>query len=513
MADTGIQDDEEELPPYLQAQLMPRSIAGVGPPPQQGTGYNPGDYASVAASAANSKPVTAAPKSIAGNDPASVIPPPSVTAPPKQPLDMPTSAPGGPNLASDVLAGNVAPPQWKDYRPQHISLGRKIAAYGIGSLAGMRNPELGAEAARSIAYGPQLDQFNDATKQYKGALDQGEQGQKQVTAADTLARADATAKSEDALRAAQAGNQTSEANARDNPKDEWSAIAGFQGPHGEPVEQNRATGEIRVATGVNTQRVPTAEVDTERATQIRADQAAGKPVTPEDAAWLKGHTQEKTIVPATTNILNQPDKASARSDKSFQYNQTALDKIRTPIDALSQRFSRLTDTLNQASPQADALVAPELLSVMAGGVGSGVRMNEPEISRIVGGRSKWQDLQAAIQKWSTDPKAARSITAEQDRQIRSLIQSVGQKVTAKQSALEDAQNDLLDSEDPKEHRKIVADARKKLDDIDAGEAETDSGRKTYTDAEVEAAVAAHPGMTAAQIEKGYKDKGYTKAKK
>lgn len=36
--------------------------------------------------------------------------------------------------------------------------------------------------------------------------------------------------------------------------------------------------------------------------------------------------------------------------------------------------------------------------------------------------------------------------------------------------------------------------------------------KTYTDAEVRAAVKAHPGMTAKQIESAYKAKGYTKAK-
>jgi hypothetical protein len=36
------------------------------------------------------------------------------------------------------------------------------------------------------------------------------------------------------------------------------------------------------------------------------------------------------------------------------------------------------------------------------------------------------------------------------------------------------------------------------------------GAKTYTDAEVQAAVAAHPGQTAAQIESAYKAKGYSK---
>jgi hypothetical protein len=60
------------------------------------------------------------------------------------------------------------------------------------------------------------------------------------------------------------------------------------------------------------------------------------------------------------------------------------------------RFGRLRDTLNQKSPQADALVAPELLTVIAGGQGSGLRMNEAEIARSVGGRSHLEDLKAAL---------------------------------------------------------------------------------------------------------------------
>ena len=105
---------------------------------------------------------------------------------------------------------------------------------------------------------------------------------------------------------------------------------------------------------------------------------------------------------------------------------------------------------------------------MAGGQGSGIRMNEAEIARIVGGRSHWQDLEASIQRWRTDPTAARSITPEQDRQIRALISTVGQKLAAKREILDDARQRLVESDDPKEHREIVMDARKRVDAIDSG---------------------------------------------
>lgn len=171
---------------------------------------------------------------------------------------------------------------------------------------------------------------------------------------------------------------------------------------------------------------------------------------------------------------NRPPKDTgardtARADASYKYNSGVLDKMQNPIDQISGRFGRLEDTLAQKSPQADALVAPELLSIMAGGQGSGIRMNEAEIARIVGGRSQWESLKAAMQKWNTDPNAARSITPDQDKQIRDLINTVGQKLAAKRQVLDEARNSLLDTDDVKEQRRITADARGKLDAIDSGE--------------------------------------------
>jgi hypothetical protein len=184
--------------------------------------------------------------------------------------------------------------------------------------------------------------------------------------------------------------------------------------------------------------------------------------------------------------MGQGTQGTARADKSYQLQSTRLDKVRQPIEAIQQRVGRLNDTLNQQSPQADALVAPELLSIMSGGAGSGLRMNEAEIARIVGGRSAWESLKANIQHWATDPEKARSITADQDKQIRALVGTVQSKLVAKQKIMDDAEESLLASNDPKEHRQVVADARKSLDAIDAGTAQAggievkDPTGKTHT---------------------------------
>jgi chemotaxis protein histidine kinase CheA len=178
---------------------------------------------------------------------------------------------------------------------------------------------------------------------------------------------------------------------------------------------------------------------------------------------------------AATEKPEKPGAGNARSDKSYQYNQGRLDKIRQPVDQLVQRMGRLQDTLNQRNPQADALVGPELMTVMAGGMGSGLRLNEAEISRVVGGRSAWENLKASMQHWATNPQDARTITPEQDKMIRALVAEVGTKLQKKQSLLEETQEKLLNSDDPKEHRTIMAEAQRALDTIDGGAADLGGG--------------------------------------
>ena len=181
-------------------------------------------------------------------------------------------------------------------------------------------------------------------------------------------------------------------------------------------------------------------------------------------------------------IINQPN--TARSDRSYQYESGRLDKAQEPIQQAVARLGRLQDTINQNSPQADALVAPELLTVMAGGQGSGLRMNEAEISRIVGGRSQWESLRAAAQKWSADPSTANSITASQRQQIRALVGEVQRKLLAKQQIIENARQALVGSDDPSQHRQITAKARADLSGVDSAGAAavtvTAPNGKTYT---------------------------------
>lgn len=209
---------------------------------------------------------------------------------------------------------------------------------------------------------------------------------------------------------------------------------------------------------------------------------ASKAVPPEyevkdtdtDAQAKEKLERAKDLVTGATGqqkiVVDAGKTSTGRSDRGYALQSGRLDKIRQPLTQSNQRVGRLVDTIDQKNPQADALIAPELLSIMAGGQGSGVRMNQAEIERIAGGRSGWENLKAAVQHWSTDPNAARSITPAQDEQIRNLVGAVKSKLDRKMQIMDAADDKLLDEDDPKEQRRVVAQAQKDIDAIDAGEA-------------------------------------------
>lgn len=195
---------------------------------------------------------------------------------------------------------------------------------------------------------------------------------------------------------------------------------------------------------------------------------AGAPIPPPPAARAQNSGAAPPAPEATAVGAPATKFTQQRSDQSYNNAQHELDTIAKPVSDLVTRMTRLQDTLNQNSPQADALVAPELLSVMSGGSGSGLRMNEAEIQRIVGGRNKWQDLKSAIDKWQLDPSKPFLITPEQRGQIRKLVEAVAQRTTAKQDAVNQAYKALGTETDPAKHRLITTGLRRTLSDIEQG---------------------------------------------
>lgn len=155
-------------------------------------------------------------------------------------------------------------------------------------------------------------------------------------------------------------------------------------------------------------------------------------------------------------------QTTQRADNSYNRSRTALDKMGAALDAQTTAMGKLAATLRQQTPQADALVAPELLTAMAGGAGTGFRMNEAEIERVVGGRTHLTALKSVLEKLSLNPNTPFLIPPEQRAQISALVQEIGKESFSRLDMLETAGDALLDSEDPSVHRQIVEGARKQL---------------------------------------------------
>jgi hypothetical protein len=99
---------------------------------------------------------------------------------------------------------------------------------------------------------------------------------------------------------------------------------------------------------------------------------------------------------------------------------------------------------------------------MAGGTGSGLRMNEAEISRIIGGRTYLESLKATLNKLRLDPNAGLSIPPAQREQIRKLIQAVSNRTQKKLGIASRAYEQLAVAKTVEKQRKIVNKARREI---------------------------------------------------
>lgn len=189
-------------------------------------------------------------------------------------------------------------------------------------------------------------------------------------------------------------------------------------------------------------------------------QLADPNITPERRASLLKAKSDAALAGRDPNAAGT--RNDARSDKSFQFNMKELEDRAKPLIDKADRFNRLVTTVDEKTPQADALIAPELLTVMAGGRGSGVRMTEAEMSRLVNGRSHWESLKAAVNKWKLDPTQALTVTDEQRSEIKKLLATMGGRIKSDVKTINDARRALVNADSVDEHRNIMADLGEKL---------------------------------------------------
>jgi len=141
--------------------------------------------------------------------------------------------------------------------------------------------------------------------------------------------------------------------------------------------------------------------------------------------------------------------------RSFEARYKNLNDPLTKMNDQSDRMGRLIASLNSGTAVADQLIAPELLSAMGGGLGSGLRMSEAEISRIVSSRGAWDELGIALNRFKTDPNAVRFLSKSQIQAINGLVGEVNRKLQTKRQMYVDAMENLIDAKNPEEQRRII----------------------------------------------------------
>ena len=156
--------------------------------------------------------------------------------------------------------------------------------------------------------------------------------------------------------------------------------------------------------------------------------------------------EKATGVQSQLNTANQQKTEAAavhkeeHAGKLYDDYNKQVDKVSAPMEAISSRATLLLHNLDAKDKQADAQVAPELLSIASGGVGSGLRMNEAEISRVVGGRSVWDSLIAMANKVR---EGEGTFSDEQRLQMHKIGEYIYDRAAAVTTVYSDAKDRML----------------------------------------------------------------------
>ena len=238
-----------------------------------------------------------------------------------------------------------------------------------------------------------------------------ETGARQKQTEETTAEMPGKTASEENLQGAEAGNFNSEAWERQHPRDEWSPVAGAQGPNGEPLEHSKLTGTYRVAPGV-------AGAATESSTKPQETKNINVNGVPHVMQWNpktqkfdidQGLSGEK---PASVNVN--------AADASVDRLATRLGK---PYDAAFTKGSGQLDTIDKtlrsinSGYKGQALALPETLTSLVSGQGTGVRVTMPELEMI----GQHNGVKGDIESFFSRIAGQGSMTAEDKKQLAGIL--------------------------------------------------------------------------------------------
>ena len=167
---------------------------------------------------------------------------------------------------------------------------------------------------------------------------------------------------------------------------------------------------------------------------------------------------------AQQNVNTAAAKPSPGDAQSWDKHMKMIETVGKPVADRMERLVRLEDSLHSKTGVADSVIAPELMTAMAGGAGSGVRITNAEINAVLHGRSTIENFKGMLQKIQN----GQAITPEQRQQMLDLVGVVKNKVSQKSDAIQAAREALGNVADPQEHNRIYTGLQKSLAAIDSG---------------------------------------------
>lgn len=252
-----------------------------------------------------------------------------------------------------------------------------------------------------------------------------------------------------AIQGAPATETTAQYNARVN-----AARAKIKAGTATPDEQALVEGvDADIAARRTPQSVP---IDKEHADLLT--KKANGTLTPAETMRLQAIEQVRKYIPQF-NVENRQEPSDV---SSYNAISSRIETIAKPVFERVERLQRIVDTLNTPNAVADSLVAPELLSAMAAGAGSGIRINESEIQRVLGARSTIENVRAMLMK----VQSGETVTPEVRKQMNQLVALVKSKIDRKVEIVNKARQALAKSDSIASQRQIFADMNEKLGNID-----------------------------------------------
>jgi len=444
--------------------------------------------------------------------------------------------------------------EWESRQPRQAdftgkpSLARRVFGGLVGGMVGLGNPEMGMQVGRDIT-------TRGADRRFAQARQAWEDEGKAITAGAQLA--DISAQTEERQRNAakpqtvESGGQAYErqpdgswkpiGNPKPGGEEDWTTVPGVTGPNGEPVQQEKHSGQMRIAPLAGATVVdrtakekPTEVQEDQRFEQIDSARRMGKPVSPEDKAWADAYKNRKTLGQQVINVGADVRGKSFGRNRPMQVLDTWNGNRPVVVSAGEaednpQRY--VTQSGGEKSLPKEALIND--IRVSAENVKKNLAVLDSSgfdrvklAAALADPNSTAQSYLQAIPRGSLDENSQQFVAdlfnlREQAMAMRSVL-GAGQ-------GSEDMRRAILStlpgvaSPSQKFGAKQIDNLIAVLNRVERGvpqvplapERGGGQGRgggaaKTYTDAEIQAAAKAH-NMTPAQIEKAYKSKGYTKA--